>query len=194
MLKEKMVNRLMLEELRLEFEREMDLKKTLEGKATSMITIAGIIVTLLFGFTTFSSSSLHNIITQSLGIPLHFILIGVIGCIFSIGFSLWSIKLSNYAIVSTLEYFFDKEGKRNEEEIAKYIDAEENQIIGGIISAYLNTNNIVSTENSKKAIKVKWAHRFLVSSIVSIAISIIIAIFQLFYIHVPTVYTLIMSL
>ncbi|HYX56627.1 MAG TPA: hypothetical protein VE818_10760, partial [Nitrososphaeraceae archaeon] len=63
---------------------EMDLKKTLEGKATSMITIAGIIVTLLFGFTTFSSSFLHNII-QSLTILFLFILIGVIGCTCSIG-------------------------------------------------------------------------------------------------------------
>src|SRR5215212_6305139 len=117
MLKEKMVNRLMLEELRLEFEREMDLKKTLEGKATSMITIAGIIVTLLFGFTTFSSSFLDNII-QSFSIPLVYfilILIGVIGCIGSIGISLWSIKLRPYAIPSTLEHFFDKKGKRNEE-------------------------------------------------------------------------------
>ena len=97
-------------------------------------------------------------------------------------------------IVSSLEHFFDKEGKRNEEEVVKYIAAEDNQIIGNIISAYLNTNNQISKENLKKGKMVKLVHWVLIVSIVSISIAIILALLQFFNIHVPTVYTFNMSL
>ena len=51
---------IILDEMKKSYEREFDLKKNLENKATNVITVSGLIVTLLFGFTTFlSQNSFH---------------------------------------------------------------------------------------------------------------------------------------
>jgi hypothetical protein len=46
-------NILLLNEIEKVYERELERKKTLESKATNVITVSGIMVTLLFGFSAF---------------------------------------------------------------------------------------------------------------------------------------------
>jgi hypothetical protein len=47
---------LLLEELRLRYDREWDRKGTLDGKANNIVGTAGTVKGLVFGFVTFSTS------------------------------------------------------------------------------------------------------------------------------------------
>jgi len=45
-----------------QYDKEFDLKNTLEGKVNYLLTIAGVVSTLLFGFGTFLIDNLDTII------------------------------------------------------------------------------------------------------------------------------------
>ena len=83
---------LVLQQLQQSYDRLLDLKKTLENKATFSITTTGLIITLIFGFTSFLANNQFRIF------PLVYILIGlaVYLAILSLRNSISALKIANY--------------------------------------------------------------------------------------------------
>src|SRR4051794_35373873 len=92
-----------IEELRLRAQKEWENKTALDSKATSIITIAGTITTLVFGFVTFATS-LNNFELSNYAQLI--IVAGIITDIISILFAIWSIKLEPYAFVFKIRDFY----------------------------------------------------------------------------------------
>jgi hypothetical protein len=82
--------------------QEFDRKKTLEGKANNITTIAGTVATLLFGFGQFLVGKLidlnysHDIIFNFISI----LILGVAGCVIAIIFSVLAFSVQHYDIVA----------------------------------------------------------------------------------------------
>jgi hypothetical protein len=71
-------NKLFLQELKDQYEKEFELKDALEGKANNILTISGLVATLLFGFGSFMIDKLGS--SYEFLIPVTILLImGIIG-------------------------------------------------------------------------------------------------------------------
>jgi hypothetical protein len=73
-------NTILYEELKSLYNQQWDAKKTLESKANNIITIAGTIITLLFGFSTFAK----DFLMPSIYFPLYIIMASAISSAISI--------------------------------------------------------------------------------------------------------------
>lgn len=147
---------LLLEELRLEYMRELEIKKILEGKANAIITTCGIMTPLVFGFTVllltnefFQTLQSSNILQIPLSISIFFIL-------FSLIFSIRALKLHEFMVPLGHELFFNKK-ERNIEEINNYQKAHPITFKSNMITQYLESIKHNSDENQARAFKIKLA-------------------------------------
>jgi gas vesicle protein len=169
-----------LQELRLQYEKEFELKSNLDGKANNIITASGTIAGFLLVFGTFLlgglviDSGLNTYATGSL-------IGGIVTAIGAILASIFSSVLRKYlyALADVSELTIeDKNNKKNrlpnDEVIKDYTSKNENEITQEMIGAYAKSiyNNV--SENRKKAIAVligQWA--FFVSVIFALVLIIV---------------------
>ena len=163
--------KLFFEELKSQYDKEFDLKNTLEGKANYLLTIAGVVSTLLFGFGTFL---IDNLDTNYSPLPVISILIilGVAINIVSILFSVLSFKIQPYCYVITYNHFFNDDGTFNEEAIEEYRDADIDVFEDTIIETYLTCIKHNDLVNNGKAVKVRIAQWLFFAGVVTIPIAI----------------------
>lgn len=136
-------DRLLLEELRLEYDREISNRKAVENKASSMITVSGAIIAILFGFTAFFfNTAKYNIgnYPYLLASQLSLILGSVVLITVAILFSSLALRLGrNMAIVSQVDRFIRQDRKVSMAEINQDRIQPPPIIVGQYIQSYVGT-------------------------------------------------------
>ncbi|HZD34892.1 MAG TPA: hypothetical protein VE130_06775, partial [Nitrososphaeraceae archaeon] len=138
-----------LKELKQQFERAVDLRKNLDTKANTMITIAGAISTLLLAIATF----LITKINPADGIPTWPIAIfslGIISAIMAISFFIRSYSIKKYYHPMGAKYFFNKD-ELLEENIDRFRNYPKEKFAGYLIKEYLKAIKSFSEKNSSKS-------------------------------------------
>jgi hypothetical protein len=162
---------LFLQELKSQYDKEFDLKNTLEGKANYLLTIAGVVSTLLFGFGTFLIDNLDTSY-PFLSYITTLITLGVAINIVSVLFSVLSFKIQPYRYVMPYNHFFNDDGTFNEEAIEEYRDADIGVFKDTLIETYLRCIKHNDLTNKGKAVKVKVAQWLFFAGVITIPIAI----------------------
>ena len=154
-----------------------------EGKATSIITVAGTITSLVFGFVAFATSTLGYTLPPLIQ---WCIVASVIASIASILISIQALTLKKYSYLITIEQFFKKDQngeiltdakgnpERDEAAISEFLAAAEEQHQEVLAKQYLTTIYTNSKLSSHNAIYVVWAFGFLVAGNALIGVGVII--------------------
>jgi hypothetical protein len=100
-----------LAELKSQFDKDIDLRKTLDNKANTIITVISGITTLLIAIGTFLISRIveKNIVYD---ISIGILALGVVLATVSIWYFIQSYSLRSYKYAVGHEYFFDEQGNR----------------------------------------------------------------------------------
>ena len=125
------------EELKIQLEREYDLKSKLDGKANTIIAITGTVASLLAGFGGILISKMNPTYEFINYILLDFIL-GLIIIVATLILALIAHLSRNYWYPIGHEQFFisDKE-EPNKEKIKKFLDADDEKFYKHMINEYL---------------------------------------------------------
>jgi len=170
---------LFLEALKSQYDKEFELKDALEGKANNLLTIAGVVSTLLFGFGTFLISNL-NADYQPLPYLSFLLVVGVVTNIISILFSVMSFKIQPYSYAMAYNNFYNEDGTFNEETIEEYRDEKDvNVFKETIIETYLRCIKHNDLMNNGKALTIKIAQWFFFAGALTIPLMIGILLFYL---------------
>jgi plastocyanin len=161
------LTRLSVEELRARYDREWDRTQRLEDKAKNIISTAGTFTSLIFGFVTLSTSifkfafPLHLAIT--IGIAVTTSILAILLAIVSLGLQTYKVTFNPNALVRT-----------------RLQQAEDAELVKGVIGSYVDCVIFNSDLNNKKAKKVYWGTYLLLISIVLIGIAtgITLTLFQ----------------
>jgi len=176
---------LFLEELRLRSDKEMARIDAVEGKATSIITVAGTITSLVFGFVAFATSTLGYTFPPLIQ---WWIVASVIASIASILISIQALTLKKYSYLVRIEQFFrkdqngeivkDNEGEpvSDENTMSEFLNANEEEHKEALTKQYVRAIYTNSKLSSRKAIYVVWAFGFLVAGIALIGIGVILTL------------------
>lgn len=156
MSKEKTTKEYFLDELKIQYEKEFELKNSLETKANYTLAASGIIVGLLFAFASNLFSGFQNLPT--LPYVSASLLIGIGLFIASILFSVLVSKIKMYHYATIHKYFFTKDGVFNEETKDEFKNMELDDFLDDRIDTYLIANKINYTNNEDKARNVKYTH------------------------------------
>jgi hypothetical protein len=163
---------LVLQQLQQTYDRLLDLKKTLENKATFSITTTGLIITLIFGFTSFLANNQFRIF------PLVYILIGlaVYLAILSLRNSISALKIANY-------YFPFVNASKNTISLVDVINDYKSDksitVLDKITDSYLTGIKINDNLNQEKAQLVNKSQKYLYFSIYTISVIVIILAIEL---------------
>jgi hypothetical protein len=165
-------NTAFLQELKEQYEKEFEIKDDLESKGNNLLTISGVVATLLFGFGSFMVDKFDA--TYDMLTPVTILLIiGIVGNIISIFWSVISFKISLYKYVMPYDYFFNRDGSANEEHLIEYRDGDDLDVFTNtLVDTYLKCNRHNGLQNKDKAVKVDLAQWFFFGSILIIPIVI----------------------
>jgi hypothetical protein len=157
----------------------------LEGKATSIITVAGTITSLVFGFVAFATSTLGYTFPPLIQ---WWIVASVIASIASILLSIQALTLKKYSYLVKIEQFFKKdqngeilknnngEPVSDEDKISEFLAAPEEEHQKNLVKQYVRAIYTNAKLNSRKAIYVVWAFGFLVAGIALIGVGVILTL------------------
>jgi hypothetical protein len=140
---------LFVEELRMAYQQEWDLKDKLESKAGRFITISGTVATLLFGFGAFI---IQNVTDPNYEFLPWFtqILIGtIIANIVSILLCTLSLTLQKYSIAMDYSRFYTHKGV-NTSKVEEYKKSSRDTFNNTMITAYLECNKRNHHKNNIK--------------------------------------------
>jgi hypothetical protein len=167
----------LLEEVKQQYNNEFARKGTLETKANNMITIAGTIATLLFGFGTFLIDKLGS--KYGLILPISLALaVGIVLIIISMIFSIWVSRIQRYKYVITPLYFYSAEGF-NEAKINRFIHFQEEEFCSVMIKNYLRCNERNFRINSSNAKTLKYSQICFLFGLISIPVIVFILLITL---------------
>jgi len=169
----------------MQYNNELDLRKSLDNKASSMIATSGTVTSLLFGFGTFILSRLKPDYTL-----LDYAIISLIGVILinigSVFLAILAFRLQKYKYAMTPERFFQienyteeeiKEGTNfNNKEIKDFETKPIADFQCDMIHDYLECNIYNAKKNCSKAKQVIWSQRIFLISLVIIPILLLIII------------------
>jgi hypothetical protein len=157
-----------LNELRIQFERDLDIKKTLDSKATNMITMSGTIVTILIAIGTFLLTRLEST-SNVFHVSLWILAVGIVLAITCIVLQIFSYSLKKYTFPMGHESFF-VDGEFNKEMSEKFRNAPKDQFTKRMVEEYLVSIKNFSKVNAKKARLIKIGQWCFVSGIIAIAV------------------------
>jgi len=167
-----------LNELRLQFSRIMEVKEKLDNKTNSMMGIAGTMATLLggFGVLLFDKLDLNYVNTNYVAM---FFISSIIAFVITIVFTILAHLLRNYS------YPYDestriKDGNADRIWISKIGKLNEKQFLQNLIANYLECLNNNTKSNSAKTIFLTYSHYFFLAGIISMVI-LVIFIVDAFY-------------
>lgn len=166
---------LKLEELKVQYDKEWTRNNVLDTKATTTITIAGTIITLIFGFVTFAQSTATNaeLIISPLvqGLILTSIIFGIISILCAVHV-LW---IRDYAYLTEIkDYFRNPSAKFSLDSINSTTTYEdlfntkkivEKKQIGEIMASYILSIKVFAQNNENKSRSLIAAVSFLVFSV-----------------------------
>jgi hypothetical protein len=174
-----------LQELRMQYNNELDLRKNLDNKASSTIATSGTVTSLLFGFGTFILSRLKPDYTL-IDYAIISLIVAILINIGSVILSILAFRLQKYKYAMTPERFFQtanyteeeiEEGKNfNNKEINDFQTKPITEFQHDMILDYLECNIYNAKKNYSKA---KWAilsQRIFLFSLVIIPIILAIII------------------
>ena len=157
-----------LNELKSQFEREIDLRETLDSKAHTMMTLASGTITVNIALGTFLLTRIADT-----GIYL-FISIVILGA--GLGFGIVSILklirsygLRDYHYPMGHEHFYEN-GKYDAEMVQQVKDMKEEEFNDRLFSGYLDCIKHSTEQYKSKGDGVKMGQLFLVSTLVAIAV------------------------
>ena len=156
-----------LNELKCQYERDLDLKKTLDNKATNMITVASSIVTLNIAIGTFLISKINGIGAVYFStIAILFIVIGL--ALFSISRFISSYALRGYQYPFGHELFFEK-NEYNVNLVEKVRGLPERELNDRLFKGYLKSIKTCAELNDDKATGIRGGQKVLIVALIGIA-------------------------
>jgi hypothetical protein len=155
------------DELKRSYDKQWNLKDSHERKATSFITISGIITTLLFGFSGFLQNP--SILITNFGTVLFFITLSIIANVLAVLFSIISLKMKDYSFILT-----DIDDTILTEQRAK----NKVQVIDNLINEYHKSVSHNSRQNDSKLTWLKVAYWLLFSGIAIIPIPFLLSFYR----------------
>jgi len=165
-------NTLFLQELKEQYEKEFEITDALEGKASNLLTVAGLVATLLFGFGSFMVDKFDSTYVMITPVTI-LLIIGIVGNVTSIFWSVMVFKIRDYQVAMHPKHFFDQQGNINEQKVEVYRDEQdENVVTDTLIDTYLKCIRINSLRNEEKAGKIKYAFWSFLGSIITAPITI----------------------
>ena len=138
-----------LDELNKQYNRQLDTKNSLENKSNFLITVCGIVIPLLFGFSIFVIEKIDN--DYSLFIHLQIILSLIIGMnILAIIFAVLSTRIKEYEYPFKHSIFFNN-NSIIENEVTNFTNSEQKEFNKNLIKQYLHCNKHNFETNQKTA-------------------------------------------
>jgi hypothetical protein len=132
---------LVLSEIKDAYNKQLELKETLDRKAQTNIQIAGIIITLLFGFSAFIFTIFGQAFENKIQV-LELIVLSMIFNLASVLMAVRTLKLRDF------QFMFSDLGQGK---LKEYISSTKFVAINSLIDDYDNTNRHNIRENRKKA-------------------------------------------
>jgi len=158
-----------LAELKSQFEKEIDIRKTLDNKANTMITVASGTSTLIIAIGTFLISRIveRNLFYE---ISLIILAIGIMLAVAGIGFFIQSYAVRRYLYAIGTDYFFDKStGEYKTNFVNKMRNLSKREFKDIMIKGYLESIKRSAQLNQQKADAIKIGQVLLTLTIISIA-------------------------
>lgn len=156
-----------LAELKSQFDREIDIRKTLDTKANTMITVASGVSTLLIAIATFL---IGRIVDRDIyyGISILIFAIGIVLATIAIWRFIKSYALRSYKYPIGHEYFFvgdEYQSKRVED-----VRNKPQEFLDKIYKGYLESIKKASKLNGNKALSIEKGQNYLRYTLISVAI------------------------
>jgi hypothetical protein len=162
-----------LNELKFQYEKDLELKNTLDSKASNMSTISGSIVTISLLIATFLISKITS--DLYVGISVGILAIGILFAALAIIDFLRSYSVRRYRYAMGHEAFFDEQGYKKE--VAKrFITANKQTFAELLAREYLESIKHNMKANENKANIIKEAQKYLAIEIALISILVGVAI------------------
>jgi hypothetical protein len=170
---------LFLDELKSEYDREFELKSSLENKANYILIAAGVTLSLLFSFGSMMVGTLTSNY-EYLNLVIVSLMIGVVTNGISVLFSVLGFSIKHYGYPFPYHVFFKDDPSNNklvfnDEVIEQYRDGlgdtgpESIQIFKeSVIENYLECNKENAIQNYNKATRIKIAQWFFFAGAISI--------------------------
>jgi len=141
-----------VEELKAQYNLELDTKKEIDNKANYMKGIAGTVAGLLSGFGTLLVANIHRSYAY-IDYTLALLLLAIILDIFSVFLCVLTLKITTRYLYATKHFKFFKQGgysrqvkevseNYNYDEIEMYRDANYSEFLNNYIETYLTCNKI----------------------------------------------------
>jgi hypothetical protein len=159
-----------LNELKAQYEKEFELKNSLENKANYLLVASGVVAGLLFSFGAnlseeFSISTYFVFIIVSLVVGTSLFVIAIL-C------SAYALRIRPYRYATLHKIFYNSDGTFNEDNKADYKEMEKEEFLKNRIDEYLRSNKQNYEENEYKASRIKIAFRLFFSGMATVPITI----------------------
>jgi hypothetical protein len=142
---------LLIEELRMQYNKDWDIKDSLDGKASSMITVSATVAALLFGFGAFMLKSISPSY-EFMSLFLYLLIASIVGTVASIILSTLAFRIQKYKIALGDSIFYDeKTDERIEEMVEKYKTSPLDKFRNTMVNAYLKSIRENNKRNRGKA-------------------------------------------
>ena len=141
-----------LTELKSQFQNEIDLRKTLDSKANTMITISSGISTLLIAIGTFLVS---RIVDKNIyyGVSIAILATGIISAVIAILFFIQSYAIRKYKYPMGAVSFF-RDGEYDKKSVENVRNLSKREFNDKMISGYLKSIKNSGEQNKKRAEKI----------------------------------------
>jgi hypothetical protein len=157
-----------LNELKSQFDHHIDLRKSLDSKATTMITIASSIITLNIAIATFLITKIEQ---KDLyySVSILILTIGVLLALISILKFIRSYSVRSYGYPMGHEHFF-KNGEYKEDLVDRIRNLSEKDSNDTLFRGYFTCIRTAKENNDSKANGIKIGHLFLITGLIAIAV------------------------
>lgn len=144
---------LFFQELKDEYNAQFVLSNGLEGKSGQLITVCGIFIPLVFGFSSLLVNRTHIDPNMTLSLQILMIL-SLSFAVASIFISILAIRIQFYRH-SFLPYsFYTEDGELNQSEIKEFGERDDQKFYDEMIGEYLESNKYNLKRNDEKARKI----------------------------------------
>jgi hypothetical protein len=159
-----------LSELKAQYEKEFELKNSLENKANYLLVASGVVAGLLFSF----GANLSDEFSKSIyfGYVIASLVSGISLFVAAILCSALALRIRLYRYATVHIIFYHDDGTFNEDNKTAYVEMEEDEFLDNRIDEYLKSNKRNFEENEYKASKISIAHAIFFSGMATVPITI----------------------
>ena len=153
---------LLLQELKVVYDRQWELKDSLERKANNIVIISGIITSLLFGFTSFQFSGNNSNNIFQIHHPdyvIWLIIVSIVSSAVAVLLSVLSLRIKPYQFLLV---------EMNEDDLTQLRIRTKPEVIDRLIKDYHESIKYNTKENKSKTRLVRIANWFLFAAIANI--------------------------